>query len=72
MLSKINRVKTGRLMVRKGGKLEDWKIGMLEYFYHGGTENTEKHREGRIEDWKIGRLERWKFQTGDCRLPAGD
>jgi len=42
---------------------------MLEKFYHGGTENTEKEEcgVGRLEKWKIGMLEDWKNFTTEAR-----
>ena len=34
--------------------MEGWKIGMMDWIYHGGTENKE------MEEWKSGMVEEWK------------
>jgi len=63
--------------------MEEWKIGKLEKFYHGGTEGTKKSelRKRRLENWKIATghyftanctlpTANWPLPTGYCQLPT--
>jgi len=49
--------------------MEEWKIGKLEKFYHGGTEGTKKSelRKRRLENWKIATGHYFtKLHTANC------
>jgi len=58
--------------------MEEWKIGKLEKFYHGGTEGTKKSelRKRRMEKWKTATghyfTANWLLPTGYCQLATAD